>query len=286
MQTCYRHPDRETGVSCSNCGRPICTDCMTATSVGMRCPECAKDRTQVRTVRSLTTDPTATYVLIAINVLAAIGSGALFGRGGRTQAFVDLALIGEAFGPDGPIGVAHGEYWRLITGGFLHSGIIHLAFNMWILLFLGRELEPALGRARFLALYFTSLLAGSAGALLLQPRAVTVGASGAVFGLMGAAFVLYRARGIDPMQAGIGPMILLNLAITFLIPNISIGGHIGGLIGGAVAALVMERLAGRSRSVWVPVAACASIGVVAVVAGIAAASRGGTGLALLLALPG
>jgi len=272
MATCYRHRDRETGVSCSNCGNPICTDCMTATSVGMRCPDCAKQKTQVRTVRSLTTDPTATYVLIAVNVLAAIGSGALFG-GGRTTAYFDLALIGEGRLNTGQvIGVAAGEYWRLVTGGFLHANLIHLLFNMYVLLFLGRELEPALGRPRFLALYFTSLLAGSAGALLLQPHQITVGASGAVFGLMGAAFMLMRARGIDPMQAGIGPMILLNLAITFIIPNISIGGHLGGLIGGGVAAVVMERLAGRSGSVWAPVAACAAIGVIAAGAAIAVAS--------------
>jgi membrane associated rhomboid family serine protease len=284
MQTCYRHPGRETGVSCSNCGNAICTDCMTATSVGMRCPDCAKQKTEVRTVRSLTTDPTATYVLIAINVLAAIGSGSLLGGGGRTAAFYDLALIGGGLDQSGPVGVSQGEYWRLITGGFLHGGLLHLLFNMWVLLFLGRELEPALGRARFLALYFTSLLAGSAGALLLQPDALTVGASGAVFGLMGAAFFLYRARGIDPMQAGIGPMILLNLGITFLIPNISIGGHIGGLIGGALAAVVMDRLAGRARRPWAPVAACAAIGLVAAVAGIAVAGRGSEAFAALLGL--
>jgi membrane associated rhomboid family serine protease len=268
--TCYRHKDRETGVSCSNCGNPICTDCMTATSVGMRCPDCASQKTQVRTVQSLTTEPTTTYVLIAINVLAAFASGAI--TGGKNAAFYDLALIGDLNSTEGPIGVAHGEWWRLITGGFLHANLIHLLFNMYILLFLGRMLEPALGRARFLALYFTSLLAGSAGALLLQPDAVTVGASGAVFGLMGATFLLMRERGIDPMQSGIGPMILLNLGITFLIPGISIGGHLGGLIGGAVAALVMERLSGRSRSVWLPVAACAGIGVLAAAGGIVAST--------------
>ena len=265
MATCYRHRDRETGVSCSNCGNPICTDCMTATSVGMRCPDCAKQKTQVRTVGSLTTEPTATYVLIAINVLAAIGSGALFGGGGRTTAFFDLALIGEGILGTDVVGVAQGEYWRLVTGGFLHGGLIHLLFNMYILLFLGRELEPALGRARFLALYFTSLLAGSAGALLLEPQALTVGASGAVFGLMGAAFMLMRARGMDPMRAGIGPMILLNLAITFIIPNISIGGHLGGLAAGALVAIVLTTLGERRRTLPAAYAVCVALGVVAIV---------------------
>ena len=108
-------------------------------------------------------------------------------------------------------------------------------------------LEPSLGHARFVALYFASLLAGSFGALLLDPNAVTVGASGAVFGLMGAAFVLQRARGIDPMQSGIGPLILINLVLGFVIPNVSVGGHIGGLVGGVLCAFAMERL-GRPRA--------------------------------------
>jgi membrane associated rhomboid family serine protease len=266
MATCYRHPGRETGVSCSNCGNPICPDCMTPTPVGMRCPDCAKQRTQVRTVRSLTTDPMATYVLIAINVLAYIGStaaGSAFAGGIGGSVVGEFALFGPA--------VADGEYWRLITGGFLHAGLIHLGFNMYVLYWLGSMLEPALGRVRFVALYLTSLLAGSFGALLLAPDARTVGASGAVFGLMGAAFVFMRLRGIDPMASGIGPVILLNLGITFLIPGISIGGHLGGLIGGGLAALAMERLNVGRRSLAFGLAACAVVALLAIAGSIAVA---------------
>ena len=180
--------------------------------------------------------------------------------------FNDLALWGPA------IDLGH-DYWRLITAGFLHSGLLHIGFNMYILYWLGTMLEPSLGHARFVALYFASLLAGSFGALLLSPNAVTVGASGAVFGLMGAAFVLQRARGIDPMQSGIGPVILLNLAISFIIPNISIGGHLGGLVGGVLCAFAMERLGATRRGILLPIAACVLIGLIAAVAGIAVSGR-------------
>jgi membrane associated rhomboid family serine protease len=271
MATCYRHPSRETGVACSNCGKPICPDCMTSTPVGMRCPDCAGQRQRVQTMRSLHVDPIVTYVLIGINVLMFLGSGAggglLTGGGsGGSRIFDDFALWGPAID-------VNQEYWRLITGGFLHSGILHIGFNMYILYWLGTMLEPSLGHARFAALYFASLLAGSFGALLLEPNAFTVGASGAVFGLMGAAFVLQRARGIDPMQSGIGPVILFNLVLGFVIPNVSIGGHIGGLVGGALCAFAMERVAGRGRGVLLPVAACALIGVLAAAAGVAVSGR-------------
>jgi membrane associated rhomboid family serine protease len=271
MATCYRHPSRETGVSCSNCGNPICPDCMTSTPVGMRCPDCAGQKQRVHTMRSMHVDPTVTYVLIAINVLLFLGSGMggsfLTGGGsGGSRVFQDLALWGPA------IDIGH-DYWRLITAGFLHSGLLHIGFNMYILYWLGTMIEPALGHVRFLALYFASLLAGSFGALLLSPNAVTVGASGAVFGLMGAAFVLQRARGIDPMQSGIGPVILLNLLISFVIPNISIGGHLGGLVGGVLCALAMDKLGARGRGLVLPVAACVVIGLLAAVAGVAVSGR-------------
>jgi len=262
MDTCYRHPGRETGVSCSNCANPICTDCMTSTSVGMRCPECARERTKVHTVSSMTGTPTATYALIAINALVFLGSSSTSGATLR-----DFALFGPSVD-------AANEYYRLVSSGFLHGGIIHILFNMYILHWLGSQLEPSLGTPRFVALYFASLLAGSFGALLLSPMSLTVGASGAVFGLMAATFVTQRARGIDPMQSGIGPLILLNLAIGF-IPglNISIGGHLGGLIGGALAAMLMDRLGARRRGVVLPIAACVLVGVIAVAGSLAVAGR-------------
>ena len=270
MAVCYRHPGRETGVSCSNCGNPICPDCMTATPVGMRCPECSRQKTPVRTMRNMYAQPTVTYVLIGICVLLFVGNWG----SGISQVDIDLGLIGSITFEGQPIGVADGEYWRLVTGGFLHDGFIHIAFNMYILYWLGTMLEPVLGHLRFGALYFASLLAGSFGALIANPHGLTVGASGAVFGLMAAAFVFQRARGIDPWRSGLGPVILLNLALPFVFPglNISIGGHVGGLIGGAIAALAMDRLSGVRRGDLLPVLACAAVGAVSVVGAVIVSS--------------
>jgi membrane associated rhomboid family serine protease len=271
-ETCYRHPDRETGVSCSSCGRPICPDCMTPTPVGMRCPECASQRTKV--VRNPTGTPgfevaPATYVLIAINVIAflveiANGAGG-FRETGISQFVADFAL----FGPS----VAEGEWYRLITSGFLHAGIIHIGFNMFLLLILGRLLEPALGTPRFLALYFTSLLAGSFGALVLDPNAVSIGASGAVFGLAGAVFIIARGRGMEELAREIGFLIVFNLVLGFVLPRISVGAHIGGLIGGILCALVIvageKGFLGRNHkpaelAVMVALAAVSVLGALAV----------------------
>jgi membrane associated rhomboid family serine protease len=274
MAVCYRHPSRETGVSCSNCGKPICPDCMTATPVGMRCPDCSRQRTQVRTLRNVYADPTATYVLIGLNVLLYLGTW--MSGGDTSSVYIDLGTLGSATLNGDPIGVAHGEYWRLVTGAFLHdpSNPLHLLFNMYILYWVGTMLEPVLGHVRFTALYFASLLAGSFGALIAEPNRLTVGASGAVFGLMAAAFVFQRARGVDPWRSGLGPVILFNLALPFLFPglNISIGAHIGGLIGGAIAALAIERLDTVRKGDLLPVLACAAVGLVSVVGAISVAS--------------
>ncbi|HVS28209.1 MAG TPA: rhomboid family intramembrane serine protease [Solirubrobacteraceae bacterium] len=268
MATCYRHPNRETGVSCSNCGRAICTDCMTPISVGMRCPECAKQRTQVRTASSLQRDPTVTYVLIAINVIvfiaASVGGGGLAG-GVHGKLLNNLALDADK--------IKHGqEYWRLITSGFMHASLLHIGFNMYILYFMGRMLEPSIGRIRFLAIYFTALLTGAFGALLVTPHSLTIGASGAIFGLFGGAFVAMRARGFDPMQSGLGALILINLALSFVLSGISIGGHIGGLIGGAAAGYVLVDVGDRLSSPAIPLLACLGISAVAVAASIVASS--------------
>jgi membrane associated rhomboid family serine protease len=205
---------------------------MTPTPVGMRCPECASQKTRVRTLRSTTTEPVVTYVLIAINVILFLAEGR-FGVGsqsGGTTIYDKFAL----FGPS----VANGDWWRIVTGGFLHAGLLHIFFNMYLLYLLGQMLEPAIGSVRFTLIYFVALLAGSLGALVVSPNAVTVGASGAVFGLMGAAAVELRARGINPFDTGIGGLIVFNLIFSFVFSGISIGGHIGGLIGGAAAGLL------------------------------------------------
>jgi membrane associated rhomboid family serine protease len=271
MEACYRHPNRETGVRCSNCERPICPDCMTSTSVGMRCPECARQSAKVRTMRSGSDEPSLTYLLIGINVLVALGSllggaSATGGGGvGSSTLLTDGALSRTA--------IEQGEYWRLVTAGFLHAGFFHLLFNMLALYILGSMLEPAIGKLRFGLIYFVSLLAGSLGALIAQPVGVTVGASGAIFGLMAAAAVVARSRGLGLMESGLGIWIGLNLLITFTIPNISIGGHIGGLVGGALAALVLVELPRRMR---LPEAAatvlCAALGAIAVAGSIMVAS--------------
>src|SRR3954471_8556529 len=266
MATCYRHPSRETGVSCSSCGRPICPDCMTPTPVGMRCPDCSKQRTEVRTMNTTRGGTEVTIALIAINVIAFIAE---LSSGGTAISDVGGSVIrrGGLFGPS--ISIDH-EYYRLVTSGFLHAGFIHIAFNMYLLWILGQMLEPALGGVRFAAIYVTALLAGSFGALLVEPNSVTVGASGAVFGLMGAAFVELRARGIDPFQAGIGGLIAINLVISFIIPGIAWGGHIGGLIGGAAAMFAIQA-GDRARSRFLGLAAVAALSGAAFAAGIAAA---------------
>ena len=199
-------------------------------------------------------------MLIGINVAVALGAFAQRRQRDRRRRARLVAARRR-------LGLARrrrqGDYWRIVTAGFLHTGMIHLLFNMFGLYILGGLLEPAVGRLRFGIIYFVSLLAGSFGALLLEPTAPTVGASGAIFGLMGAAVVVMRNRGINPMESGLGLWIGLNLLITFTIPNISIGGHIGGLIGGAVAAVIMfdlprpgprarhgGRPCSRRRSAW------------------------------------
>jgi membrane associated rhomboid family serine protease len=262
-ETCYRHPRRETAVHCSNCGRPICPDCMTPTPVGMRCPDCARQRTQVRTIRSTSSEPQLTYAIIAVNVLVFVAQVAA-GRGGffevtSGRVFSDGALYGPL--------VADGEWWRIVTGGFLHGGLLHLAFNMYFIYFLGSLLEPAIGKLRFGALYVVSLLGGSFGALLFSFNSPTVGASGAAFGLLVAGILLMRARGIDPMQSGLVMTLVLNLGITFLIPGISIGGHIGGIVAGGIAALLLFEVGERRRGLQnAALAATVALGAIIAVA--------------------
>jgi membrane associated rhomboid family serine protease len=242
---------------------------MTPTPVGMRCPECSRQRTKVRTAQTLTGEPTLTYIIIGICVIVQLGqslSGGSTVSGGLGGS--ELFRQGALFGP----AVAAGDYWRLVTSGFLHAGLLHLLFNMYLLYILGTMLEPTIGRLRFGIIYFVSLLCGSFGVLLASPNSFAVGASGAVFGLMGAAVVILRNRGIDPRQSGLPFLIGLNLLFTFLVPGISIGAHLGGLFGGALTAVLLYELPDRVRLPRVGADLLAgALGVAAVVGSIAIA---------------
>jgi len=206
--------------------------------------------------------PLVTKAIIVLNVavfvLTVISAGNLSGEGGDVQA--ELAL----FGPS----IQYGQWWqlyRLVTAGFVHFGPIHLAFNMVILYRFGEMLEPALGSVRFASLYLAALLTGSFGAMALSPHAFTGGASGAVFGLVAAAAIGLHQRGVNVWQSGVGGLIVVNLVLTFVVPGISIGGHVGGMLGGFVVGAFMLRVSTTRRSVIDGVLVAAIVSVLAVV---------------------
>jgi membrane associated rhomboid family serine protease len=246
---CYRHPNQETAVTCSSCGRPICPDCMVFAAVGIKCPECAgratgakKTARRIGTAAGQGTGAVVTKTLIGVNVavylLQISQANDTSGVGG--PLFDNGALYGPL--------VADGEWWRLVTAGFLHASPIHILFNMLMLWWFGSPLETLLGRGRFLGIYFVSILAGSAGALLLAPDRPVVGASGAVFGILGAGLVLERNR----IQVFGGSALLVvgfNLVLSFVLSYVSLGGHLGGLAGGAAAMLVLTHF-GRRHAVY------------------------------------
>jgi membrane associated rhomboid family serine protease len=270
LPTCYRHPDRETGLSCSECGRPICTECMTAAPVGLRCPDHAGGKQRAPRVagrqivmpqtRIGGSDALVTKALIAINVViylitAVQGSG--IGQPGGS--------LWNKWALYGPL-VHQGDWWRLITAAFLHASIVHIAFNMLALWWIGAPVEQYLGRVRFIGLYLVAGLAGSAGALVASPNAVTVGASGAIFGILGAMLILeWQATG--RLGGNALTLIVINLAIGFAYNgtggNISIGGHVGGLIGGILATLAFARW-GKGHAAYGRLGITGSLGLVAV----------------------
>ncbi|MGA8114589.1 MAG: rhomboid family intramembrane serine protease [Actinocatenispora sp.] len=256
VPVCYRHTGRETYVRCTRCSRPICPDCMNEASVGFQCPECVN--AGARTVRSARTAfggglhggrGVVTISLIAANVLvyvlilvgggaaAAIGRGNSFVAGAVTQLEIQLGVL--------PAAVAGGEYWRLVTAMFVHFSILHLAMNMWVLWVLGRYLERSLGPGRFLALYVISGIGGNV-AVYLFGSGLAGGASTAVFGLFAAMFFVNRRLGLS--SSSVIVLIVINLAFTFLVPNISILGHLGGLVTGAVAGIGLAYAPRQHRS--------------------------------------
>jgi membrane associated rhomboid family serine protease len=224
-------------------------------------------------MRNAVTTPRATYALIAINVIVFIVSTSA--GGGLTKAGGgEIIRRGELFGP----AVADGhEYWRIVTSGFLHAGILHLGMNMLFLFFLGSLLEPAIGRGRFVAVYLVALLGGSFGALLLSPDVFTVGASGACFGLLGAAIALALERNIPLWESGLAATLVVNVAFTFGISNISIGGHLGGVVAGFLAGWLLIRLGERQDRDALAYAACAVLAAALVAGSLAVAGGNGIG---------
>jgi len=249
-KTCYRHPDRVTGLSCTECGRPICTECMTMAPVGIRCPEhSGKPQGVQRVTKGVRraafegAGAKVTRILIGVNVavyVAVLAQGG--GVYGVNSTIYDKGFLYAPF-------VAQGDWWRLMTAAFLHYGPFHLLLNMLGLYWFGSLLERRIGSGRFLLLYLVSGLAGSAGALVVSPNSATVGASGAIFGILGAGLVLEQQRDYVFGGSALG-VIVANLVLTFAWSgNISVGGHIGGLIGGAAATLALSRF-GRGHAAY------------------------------------
>lgn len=239
--TCYRHPDRVTGVRCQRCERPVCPACAVPAPVGVQCVECVRGaRSRVISGRAVLAGarPTVTYALIAVNVVV-WGAGVLvaMANGSLNGLFSGNVFLGIGALAAPP--VAAGQWWRILTSAFLHSGALHLGMNMVSLFVLGPFLERALGWLRYAAVYLAALVAGSLGALILSPGTLTLGASGAIFGLLGAIIIGQRIGGVSSRASGLIPLLVLNLAFTFLVPGISIGAHLGGLAGGLIAGLLV-----------------------------------------------
>ncbi|MFC6083279.1 rhomboid family intramembrane serine protease [Sphaerisporangium aureirubrum] len=242
VPTCYRHPDRETYVRCQRCDKPICPDCMRVASVGHQCVECVREGG--RTVRRAeaafggrpVTTPVVTWALLAINVLAYLAE----------VVNPDQVLSRFAMSADY---VAYGEWWRLFTGAFLHApppSFWHILFNMWALFAIGPQLERLLGSVRFTALYLLAALGGSVAVYLFG--SIAVGASGAIYGLFGAMFVISRRMGYD--MRGVLWLIGINVVLTFAIPGISWQGHLGGLVTGTLVTALFAYAPKRNRTAF------------------------------------
>ncbi|HEY8788770.1 MAG TPA: rhomboid family intramembrane serine protease [Actinopolymorphaceae bacterium] len=248
---CYRHPDREAHIVCQRCGRPICPDCMIPAAVGFQCPECVRDgakTTAARTEfggRAMMATGTVTKVLIAVSVVT---YGLQYLLGSRLE--VALAMLpGPAIMSDGSLGgVASGEYWRLLTAAFLHAGLLHIAVNMFSLYQIGPALERQLGRSRFVAVYLISALGSSVAVYFFSPsNQLVVGASGAVFGIFGAAIVLWRKLGYDIRPAFV--VLGINVVINVIGRGVlSWQGHVGGILTGVLLAIAIGYMPGKGES--------------------------------------
>jgi membrane associated rhomboid family serine protease len=261
-ETCFHHTDRETGRHCTRCGRPACPDCLVQASVGSQCFECVKADAPPRTDqirRQLRgSDMPVTKALIAINAVIFLYTTA------NQSALDRLGLYGPF--------VANGDWYRIVTSGFIHYNLIHIGFNMLILWQVGMVLERGAGSGRFAAIYGASLFGGSLGALLATPHAISGGASGAVFGVMGAAALAMYRNGVPFWQTGFGPLAVIDLVFSFVVPDVSWGAHVGGLITGLLVAEAMLR-ARKTNQPWLGYAAAVALGAIGFFGCIAVAGR-------------
>ncbi len=240
---CYRHPGRQSFVLCQRCGRTICPECQVQAAVGVHCVECARrDRASAPRVnrgrpaflRNLTGSdaPVVTYILIAVCVVVfALQSIPGLGVTAALQ-FAPVYVVPTTGAPFEP--------WRMLTSVFTHGGILHLLLNMYTLFIFGSGLERLLGRGRYLALFLISGFGGSVAVVLLgDPFGLVVGASGAIFGLMGAYFIINRHLGGSSVQLLV--LVAINLAYGFFVPGISWQAHVGGIVAGVIVALIFVR---------------------------------------------
>lgn len=247
---CTWHPDRSTALSCSRCGRPACPECLTPASVGFHCRQCVAEsnahRPVARTISGSVVgrQPMVAVALIALNVVAFLVTMI---QGGGESTLGSSALFRD--GALSPMYVAAGDWWQLITSGFLHAGVLHIAMNMLSLYLIGVGLERVLGAARFLTVYGLSLLGGSVAVYLMtEPDSSTVGASGAIFGLLGALLVIYKRLRLDLRQLGV--ILALNAFITFTVSGISWQAHVGGFIVGGIVGAAMVYAPQKNRLTW------------------------------------
>ncbi len=271
-QVCYRHPDRETGIRCQRCDRPTCAECRSQASVGFHCHECLKSgkTQQVFTPQTMPgADGRITKSLVAVNVLLFVVLN-IFGQNSEslTYLYSQLSTKGSLIWEDN-------QYWRVLTGGFLHGSIIHIGFNMYLLWQLGQQIERVIGPKLFSAVYFTSLFGGSFGAILLDPDVEVVGASGAVFGLIGFTALLYRSRGIGLFDTGLGFLIVINILFSFR-GGTSLGAHAGGFVIGLLLGVLFYGAGMGNKPVIksekAQLAVTAVLGVVFAIAGVLVSS--------------
>ena len=266
---CYRHPDRHAAVGCQRCDRPVCSDCMRSASVGFHCPACVTQGGQrVYRGRDLRPGKQATMTLLVLNAvlfLAQMATGAGSLNDGLTRS-------GWLWGPQ----VADGEYWRLLTSGFLHANLPHVLFNSWALWIFGPLVEQMFDRWRMLGIYLAGLFGGSALVMLFNWDRPTLGASAAVLGLGGAMVGAMTARGVSLRSNNLVGILVINLLLPLLFPGISFWGHLGGIVAGFLAGYSVSTL--RTRRAPDSTTAVALAGIVSALAVLGAVAAGTAGL--------